>query len=259
MKRFLLLFCLVSFCSMVYGQQLTNDELTKLSKKKKFKTEELQSIQDDDLLKLANLFPYKNWKPIVQVYDELVSRHPKDHRYYYYRGSAYMMGEKYKEAEKDCITAHQLFTLDENAELPVAYRNPAAVNITKEQYLEGLNLMIDACDKVMNIKAQMWKEIGEAILIGTSEIATNVQNITNSSNDAPATGTEIDGSQDQQGSPKKSGKTWVSCNTCNGTGVCRNCNGSGKYSYTKDGKCHECRPVGSGKCGTCKGKKGSYV
>lgn len=65
---------------------------------------------------------------------------------------------------------------------------------------------------------------------------------------------------DDSGSSKKSGgRVWVSCDTCKGTGVCRGCGGTGKYSYTKDGKCHECRPVGSGKCGTCKGKKGHYV
>lgn len=95
--------------------------------------------------------------------------------------------------------------------------------------------------------------LGGLISSGTSLINQINNNSNNSSNQSYNSNSTV------ESSPTNKSRKWVSCSTCNGTGVCRNCGGSGNYSYTKDGKCHECRPVGSGKCGTCKGKKGSYV
>ena len=115
-----------------------------------------------------------------------------------------------------------------------------------------------------------WKEIYDgieefnkthsfnAILGGLISSGTSLNNqINNNSNRSSSQSNNSNSTVES--SPTNKSRKWVSCSTCNGTGVCRNCGGSGNYSYTKDGKCHECRPVGSGKCGTCKGKKGSYV
>lgn len=99
-----------------------------------------------------------------------------------------------------------------------------------------------------------------AILGGLISSGSSLINqINNNSNRSSSQSYNKNGHSEVQSSPNNKSKKWVSCETCKGTGVCRNCGGTGKYSYTKDGKCHECRPVGSGKCGTCKGKKGSYV
>ena len=53
-------------------------------------------------------------------------------------------------------------------------------------------------------------------------------------------------------------KEWYTCSSCNGTGQCKLCKGSGK-SLAKDGKCHGCDRIGNGKCPGCKGKGGWFI
>ena len=44
----------------------------------------------------------------------------------------------------------------------------------------------------------------------------------------------------------------ITCHSCHGSGRCKHCNGSGKYSYARDGRCGVCR--GTGRCAGCDGK-----
>ncbi len=257
---YLFALCFIVVC-VAQAQHLTDKEFSDLSNKSGFKPEQISSVCDEDLLKLADMIDYKRWKPIVQIYDELIARHPTDNRYYYYRASAYGMATKMRESQRDAITAYRLYTELDNQELPKPYRFTG--DVTEEQYLQGLNMMVDAADKITQAKSQLWQEIGETVKLGISPIADSVSNIVpiNNSNNSSSSQSYNQSVHNNaiQSSPNNESRKWSSCLTCKGTGVCRNCGGTGKYSYTKDGKCHECRPVGSGKCGTCKGKKGSYV
>lgn len=44
----------------------------------------------------------------------------------------------------------------------------------------------------------------------------------------------------------------ITCLSCYGSGACSNCNGSGQYAYSRDGRCGVCR--GTGRCAGCNGK-----
>lgn len=57
-------------------------------------------------------------------------------------------------------------------------------------------------------------------------------------------------------SHSNSSRDWADCSICNGTGRCKNCGGSGRDAYTRDGRCGVCR--GTGKCAGCNGKRGYY-
>lgn len=253
MKKIFVLFTLiiVSLCTIV-AQDLTQDQINKMSKKKKFKTEELQGVSDDDLMKVGAAIDYKNWKPRVQIYSVLIERHPTDNRYYYWRCTAYHMGQQWKEAQRDALYAYELYTRGENQEIPMK-----CAECTEEAYLHGLDMLVESAEQMTHLRDQMRAEIVSAIGEGVVSVTTGVSNIVNITSNNQQEANSSDNGEGTQSSNKK--KKWVSCDTCKGTGVCRNCGGTGKYSFTKDGKCHECRPVGTGKCGTCKGKKGSYV
>ncbi len=135
-------------------------------------------------------------------------------------------------------------------------------------FKDGNYAVVSSSDNYKNIdeeRKSIQKGIWNNALNELSDLATStissVGDIISIKNSSSSNNGNVDKSPSDNSvsSKKRGGKKWVSCDTCKGTGVCRNCGGTGKYSYTKDGKCHECRPVGSGKCGTCKGKKGSYV
>lgn len=121
-------------------------------------------------------------------------------------------------------------------------------NIDEERKRIQKRIWNDALNELSDLATSTISLVGDFMSIKNGD-SSNTDDI-----DSTSTTSEDSGS-----SKKRSTRKWVSCDTCKGTGVCRGCNGTGKYSLTKDGKCHECRPVGSGKCGTCKGKKGSYV
>ena len=43
----------------------------------------------------------------------------------------------------------------------------------------------------------------------------------------------------------------ITCHSCQGSGLCKYCNGSGRSAYTRDGRCGVCR---NGRCAGCNGK-----
>lgn len=49
-------------------------------------------------------------------------------------------------------------------------------------------------------------------------------------------------------------KEWHDCSSCQGSGKCKLCNGTGKNEYTKNGRCGGCK--GTGKCAGCNGRGG---
>ena len=119
--------------------------------------------------------------------------------------------------------------------------------------------MTELCERLYKIKVESRKAIWASVLEIVPEIECGVTKIASLfvKSPVPASNGDAAAPTNQNPSSEKKDKIWSECPGCKGAKVCPDCNGTGKYSYSKDGKCHRCN--GRGTCPTCKGKGGEYI